>query len=205
MSDFPPPGARDVEQLFAGEFGAAYTDRNQAVDPRKPAFFHDLFRRHGARRVLECGSNIGLNLGDCLADPDMDVWGVDVQRKAIGAAWASGRGGNFVVGSLFELPFRDGFFDLAFTCGVLIHVPRAGLEPALREMHRVSRRYLLVAEYHDEQEVAVPWRGQAQALWRRNYRKELESLFPELVLVEEGFKGPDEGFDRITWHLLRKP
>lgn len=206
MDETTQPGARDVERLFAGDFGAAYTERNRAADPRKPAFFHDLFRRHGARRVLECGSNLGLNLTDCARDPEMDVWGLDIQRRAIRDAWASQGGGNFVAGSLFELPFRDGYFDLAFTCGVLIHVPPAGIEAAVREMHRVSRRFLLCAEYHDDaDEVAVPWRGQDAALFRRNYKKLFLTLFPELVLVEEGYKGPDEGFDRITWHLFRKP
>ena len=115
-------------------------------------------------------------------------------------------GGNFVTGSLFDLPFRDGLFDVAFTCGVLIHVPPAGIADAVREMHRVSRQYLLCAEYHDDaDEVAVPWRGQSAALFRRNYKKLFLSLFPDLVVVEEGYKGPEEGFDRITWHLFRKP
>jgi pseudaminic acid biosynthesis-associated methylase len=193
-----------VERLFAGEFGAEYTERNRAVDARKPAFFHELFKRHGARRVLECGSNLGLNLTECARDPEMDVWGLDIQRRAIREAWARQEGGNFVVGSLFELPFRDAFFDLAFTCGVLIHVPPAGIADAVKEMHRVSRRFLLCAEYHDEKEVAVPWRGQPAALFRRNYRKLFLGLCPDLELVEEGYKGPDEGFDRITWHLFRK-
>lgn len=195
---------RHVERLFAGEFGAAYTARNQAVDPRKPAFFLDLFRRHGAERVLECGSNVGLNLGDAIA-AGLDVWGIDIQRGAIQRAWAERGGGNFVVGSLFELPFRDGWFDLAFTCGVLIHVPPSGLPDAMAEMYRVSRRYLLCAEYHDDAEVAVPWRGQASALWRRNYKALWLQRFPELTLVEEGYRSPEEGFDRITWQLFRKP
>lgn len=196
--------ARDVERLFAGEFGAAYTDRNRSGDPRKPTFFHELFKKHGARRVLECGSNLGLNLTSCARDPEMEVWGLDIQRRAIREAWATQEGGNFVVGSLFELPFRDGFFDIAFTCGVLIHVPPAGIADAVREMHRVSRRYLLCAEYHDEQEVAVPWRGHDQALFRRNYKKVFLDLFPNLELVEEGYKSQEEGFDRITWHLFKK-
>jgi len=206
MNETKSPDARDVERLFASDFGAEYTDRNRAVDPRKPAFFHDLFRRHGIRRVLECGSNLGLNLTDCVREPDMDVWGIDIQRRAIRDAWASQAGGNFVVGSLFDLPFRDGRFDVAFTCGVLIHVPPAGIRDAVREMHRVSSKYVLCAEYHDDQdEVAVPWRGQAAALFRRNYKKLFLELFPDLVLVEEGYKGQDEGFDRITWHLFKKP
>jgi spore coat polysaccharide biosynthesis protein SpsF len=197
--------ARTVERLFAGEFGAQYTDRNRSTDPRKPTFFHDLFRRHNVRRVLECGSNLGLNLTECTRDPDMEVWGLDIQRRAIREATAMQENGNFVVGSLFELPFRDNFFDLAFTCGVLIHVPPEGLANAVREMHRVSCKYLLCAEYHDEQEVAVPWRGHTNALFRRNYKNVFLDLFPHLEVVDEGYKSAEEGFDRITWQLFRKP
>jgi len=197
-------GARDVERLFEGDFGVEYTARNVAVDPRKPAFFRDLFERHGIRRALECGSNLGLNLEACVA-AGIDAWGIDIQRKAVERAWAERGGGNFVVGSILDLPFRDAWFDAAFTCGVLIHVPTAGLPAVMDEMFRVSRRYLLCAEYHDEVEVAVPWRGQPAALWRRNYRKLWLDRFPGLTVVEEGYKGQDEGFDRITWHLFQKP
>ncbi len=197
-------GARDVERLFEGDFGAEYTARNTAADPRKPAFFRDLFERHGARRVLECGANLGLNLDAAIA-AGVDAWGVDIQRRAVQRAWAERAGGNFVVGSILDLPFRDGWFDLAFTCGVLIHVPTAGLPAVMDEMMRVSRRLILCAEYHDEVEVAVPWRGQAAALWRRNYRALWLDRFPGLTVLEEGYKGPEEGFDRITWHLFAKP
>lgn len=211
MSDATKPaspaaegGARDVERLFAGEFGVAYTDRNTAVDPRKPAFFAELMARHGVGRVLECGCNLGLNLGDAIA-AGVDVWGIDIQRKAVETAWSTLRGGNFVVGSILELPFRDAWFDLAFTCGVLIHVPPAGLGSVMDEMVRVSRRYVMSAEYHDDQrEVVVPWRGQSAALWRRNYKQIWLERHPELSLVAEGYKSPEEGFDRITWHLFEK-
>lgn len=203
-NDSQKEDARAVERLFAGDFGAAYTDRNRAADPRKAEFFHGLFRKHGISRALECGSNIGLNLSACIEAGDVDVWGIDIQRTAIKQAWATWSGGNFVTGSILDLPFRDGFFDVAFTCGVLIHVPTDGLSKVMREMVRVSRKYIVCAEYHDDQEVAVPWRGQAAALWRRNYKKAWLDAHPELRLVEEGYKSPEEGFDRITWQLFAK-
>lgn len=199
-----PETARSVERLFSGDFGRAYTARNTAVDPRKPAFFHELFQRLGVRRVLEGGCNLGLNLGPACADESLEIWGVDIQKDAIRQASATLPNGQFVAGSLFDLPFKDAWFDLTFTCGVLIHVPPAGLLQAMAELHRTSGKYVLCAEYHDEAEVAVPWRGHDQALWRRNYGKLWQDTFPDLELVEQGYKGPEEGFDRITWTLFRK-
>lgn len=199
-----PAAADSVERLFAGDFGAAYTDRNHTADPRKPAFFHELFLQAGARRVLECGANVGLNLTDAARDENLEVWGLDIQRLAVQRAAANMPSANFVVGSLFDLPFKDGWFDIAFTCGVLIHVPPAGLLQAMTEIHRVSGGHVLCAEYHDEQEVEVPYRGHSQALWRRNYGQMYLDAFPDLQLVAQGYKAPEEGFDRITWHLFRK-
>ncbi len=204
------PGPRDVERLFQGDFGKDYTDRNDATDPQKPRFFHSLFRRHGMERVLECGCNLGLNLSATIEagasdGKPIEVYGVDIQRAAIERAWATRGGGNFLVGSILDLPFRDAWFDLAFTCGVLIHVPSSGLGQVMSEMVRVSRRFVLSAEYHDDlDEVAVPWRGHEAALWRRNYKKLWLERFPTLTLVEEGYEGPEKGFDRVTWQLFRK-
>lgn len=199
-----PEAARTVENLFAGDFGKAYTERNDTVDPRKPAFFHDLFKRNGVARVLEGGCNLGLNLRDAAKDPAIEVWGLDIQRDALRQAAEAMPEAVFTPGSLFELPFRDAWFDLVFTCGVLIHVPPEGLPKAMAELYRVSKRYVMCAEYHDEHEVEVPYRGHTRALWRRNYAKVWQDTFADLDIVEQGFKGPDEGFDRITWTLLRK-
>jgi hypothetical protein len=72
------------------------------------------------------------------------------------------------------------------------------------EIYRVSGRYVLCAEYHDETEVTVPWRGHEAALWRRNYGQLWQTRFADLQLVAQGYKGQDEGWDRITWQLFRK-
>jgi ubiquinone/menaquinone biosynthesis C-methylase UbiE len=49
-----------------------------------------------------------------------------------------------VQGSVFELPFTEGQFDLVFCANLLHHLP----EPvqALRELHRVSRRHVVLCE-----------------------------------------------------------
>lgn len=202
MSHIDP--ARRVESLFQGEFGEAYTARNTYVDESKPLFFHELFRKYNLQRVLECGCNIGLNLRHAAEDPAIQVWGIDIQATAIQRAREAMPKAQFITGSLLDIPFKDGYFDLAFTCGVLIHVPPEGLGGAMDEIYRVSNNYVLCAEYHDETEVTVPWRGHEAALWRRNYGQLYLERFPDLELVEGGYKGVDEGWDRITWQLFRK-
>ena len=117
---------------------------------------------------------------------------------------AQASGLRVVDGSTTSIPFADGEFDLVFTIGVLIHVPPESLEASLRELHRVSRRYLLAAEYFAAEEVAIPYRGRDDLLWKRDFLGAYRALFPKLELVRGGYWDREDGFDRSHWWLLEK-
>jgi hypothetical protein len=133
-----------------------------------------------------------------------NVFGVDVNRKAIStlhervpsvnAIWSPGR----------ELPFRDGWFDLVFTMGVLIHQPEESLPLVMGEMVRCSGRYVLCGEYFAESTEEVTYHGQQGALFRRDYGRLFREQFPELVELDRGFLGRDEGWDDITWWTFER-
>lgn len=76
---------------------------------------------------------------------------------------------NSVAATARSLPFRDRWFDLVFTTGVLIHVPPGTLSSVMGEVVRCSDRYVLCAEYFSEQPTTVPCRGQTQALFKRDF------------------------------------
>jgi hypothetical protein len=103
-----------------------------------------------------------------------------------------------------DLPFRDAWFDLAFTTGVLIHQPEASVHNVMTEIVRVSRRYVLCGEYYAPQVVEVAYRGQSRALFKRDYGRLYVENFPSLRLVDEGFLGRDDGWDEINWWLFEK-
>jgi ubiquinone/menaquinone biosynthesis C-methylase UbiE len=104
-----------------------------------------------------------------------------------------------------EIPFADRSVDFVFTMGVLIHQPEETLTRVMAEMVRVSRKWVFCAEYYDTETVEVPYRGQGGALFRRDYKRLFEELFPvELALVREGYLGPDDGWDRDTWWLFER-
>jgi SAM-dependent methyltransferase len=67
--------------------------------------------------------------------------GVDFSPTAIGIARErfadAGQDGTFVHGSIAELPFDDGSFDLVYSNGVIHHLPET--EKVVREFHRVLR------------------------------------------------------------------
>ncbi|HSL76156.1 MAG TPA: pseudaminic acid biosynthesis-associated methylase [Candidatus Limnocylindrales bacterium] len=197
--------AERLERLWAGDFGKRYADRNAVLDGRRAAFWHDLVDRHGIRSVLEVGCGQGGNLAPLVQRLEpADVWGIDVNDVAIARARINAPGANIVRSRARLLPFRDGFVDLAFTMGVLIHQPEESLATVIAEIARCARSYVLWGEYHAPQTEAVPYHGETGALFRRDYADIYRTLHPELSVVDEGFLDADSGFDRVTWQLLAR-
>lgn len=197
--------AARLEELWAGDFGDAYTERNAAAQPGQAQFWDQILTSHPAQSALEVGCNVGINLGFIAHHVEVQrITGVDINESAlrecrrrlprVNAVWAPAR----------NLPFADGAFDLTFTMGVLIHQPDATLAQVMSEVVRCSRQLVLCGEYFDEQTTEVPYRGQSGALMRRNYGALYRELFPDLRLLESGFLGRDSGWDDITYWLFEK-
>lgn len=205
MTEPETTDAGRLEELWAGEFGAAYADRNRSLDERRAAFWTGLLQRHPIRSVLEVGCGQGGNLAPIarVLEP-ADVWGVDLNLTALARARENAPGINVVTARARRLPFRDGLVDLAFTVGVLIHQPDESLPAVMTELVRCSLRYVLWAEYHAPTSESVPYHGQDGALFRRDYGALYARHHPELSVVEEGFLEKAQGFDRVTWQLLER-
>jgi spore coat polysaccharide biosynthesis protein SpsF len=197
--------AQRLEGLWSGAFGDDYVRRNATLDDRRGLFWADLLAGGDIASTLEVGCGQGGNLRHIAAIlPPEAVWGVDVNAEARARARANAPGTNVVAALARALPFRDGMVDLALTVGVLIHQPETTLPLVMAELVRVSRRYVLWAEYHADETTEVAYHGEHGALLKRDYGRIYRELFPELVVDREGFLGEDSGFDRVTWQLLRK-
>jgi pseudaminic acid biosynthesis-associated methylase len=136
--------------------------------------------------------------------PPGGVFGVDVNHGAlerlrttqpqINAVWAVGR----------DLPFRDRWFDLVLSVGVLIHQPSDTLPLVMGEIVRCSGRYVLCAEYYAPEPTEVPYRGQTGALFKRDYGSLYCQLFPDLTLRREGFLSRADGWDDVTYWVFER-
>lgn len=207
LSDTTSPDreTRRLEDLWAGGFGDDYVERNTDVHDPRADFWASTVERTGATNVLEVGCNLGGNLGWLAQHIDpRDVWGIDVNAKALAAVHERVPGVNAVWSPARRLPFRDAMFDLVFTMGVLIHQPQTTLPLVMAEMVRCSSRYVLCGEYYAPETTEVTYHDQAGALFKRDYGNLFQELVPELVLVDQGFFGRDEGWDDITWWLFEK-
>ncbi len=205
MSDAKTESGVRLESLWQGDFGDAYTERNAGAASGRLPFWKELLGSIHVERLLEVGCNLGANLRwiATLLEPE-NVYGVDINRSAleklrvelpsVNAVWAKAR----------ELPFRDGFFDLVYTTGVLIHQPPETLPHVMSEIVRCSRRYVLAGEYHADTPTEVPYRGQEGALFKMDYGALYLRSFPELRLVRKGFLARGTGWDDITWWLLER-
>ena len=197
--------AARLEELWAGEFGNAYVDRNRGVHAPREAFWTGLVDELTPKRVLEVGCNLGGNLQWIARRlPPADVYGVDVNPHALDELRAAIPGVNALTAAGRELPFRDAWFDLVFTMGVLIHQPESTLPLVMSEIVRCSRRWVLCGEYFAEQSTEVAYRNQPGALFKRNYGRLYAELFPGLRLVRQEFYGRDQGWDDVTVWLFEK-
>jgi pseudaminic acid biosynthesis-associated methylase len=193
-------------KTWQGDFGRAYTERN-VIDwrVRYPAF-QQMLGGVSIGSALEVGCNRGHNLVALsqLFGEDCSLVGVEPSAYALRLAQPATPCAQLLRASIYGLPFKDRYFNLVLTSGVLIHIPLARLPSALAEIYRVSRRYILAVEYYAEEETAIHYRGYDDLLWKRDFLNHYQSQFPDLSLVGSGYWGPESGFDQAHWWLLSK-
>jgi len=198
--------SRRIERLWSGGFGDQYTQRNLEAKEARGVFWRGIFERYPVRSVLEVGCNVGANLGWAASQTGVSqIWGVDINREALGLMRSSLPYVGAATAAARFLPFRDAEFDLVFTLGVLIHQPSPALPAVMAEVVRCSSSHILCGEYYSEEPVEVPYRGQKGALFKRDFGKLYQELWPDLTLVETGFLSRDQGWDDVTYWLFEKP
>jgi pseudaminic acid biosynthesis-associated methylase len=189
------------EQFWKSDFGTDYTKRNWYFPDDLDAFYVKQFgvaRSEMNRRflvdlkisnVLEVGANMGAQLLMLQKMGYRNLYGIEINVDAIDSAQKNTKGLNIVEGSAFDIPFKDSYFDMVFTSGVLIHISPDTLEGALREIYRTTKKYIWGFEYFAETYTTINYRGNDDRLWKGNFSKLYLDMFPDLKLVkEERFK-----------------
>jgi pseudaminic acid biosynthesis-associated methylase len=196
-----------LEQLWAGEFGDNYVERNIRAEEGRRDFWRAQLDKLGVRSALEIGCNVGGNLrwiAEGLGTEN--VAGIDINQRALEILREHAPGIDVRIAAARELPFEDGAFELAFTMGVLIHQPPEHLDEVMSEIVRCSSRYVLCGEYYAEELTEVSYRGQEGALFKLDYGARYQQRFPDLSLVDKGFLPRSEGvWDDVTYWVFEKP
>lgn len=205
MTEREPDTGR-LEELWRGDFGDEYVGRNAAAGQGREPFWNELLDEFPVESVLEVGCNRGGNLGHIARKvPPRSVYGIDINETALAELRSEVPGVNALWSPAREIPFRDRWFDLVFTTGVLIHQSPNALPLVMGEVVRCSRRYVLCGEYYAEELTEVPYRGHRGALYKRDFGALYQELFPELELRKRGFLSKqDGGWDDVTYWLFEK-
>jgi len=205
------------EEIWKSNFGKDYTDRNIFDKNELDSFYKNLygFSRtemnekfisdfDKSSKILEVGSNVGNQL-ICLQEMGFnDLYGIELQQYAVELSKKRTKGINIIQGSAFDIPFRDNFFDLVFTSGVLIHVAPENLNNVMSEIARCSKNFIWGFEYYSDKLKEINYRGNKNLLWKTNHAKLYLDNFPGLELIKkENFKhSASDNIDQMF--LLKK-
>ncbi|MDO8584839.1 MAG: methyltransferase domain-containing protein [bacterium] len=186
----------DQEKFWQSDFDKGYIERNLFTNRE----LDDLYmKEYGLSRsvmntrflgtlklnnILEVGSSVGNQLALLQSQGHQNLYGVEIFNVAVAIAQTHTKGINIIQGSAFDIPFKDDYFDLVFTSGVLIHIAPKDLKKAMREIYRTSKKYIWGMEYFSEKPQAIDYRGHKDRLWKRDFVQMYLDLFPNLRLVK---------------------
>jgi len=188
----------DQMRTWQSEFGRAYTDRNLQSHDEMEKWYRENFgftrtqlneRFVGGLgrscRVLEVGANVGCQLEALQHMGFSNLYGIELQPYAVEMAKTRTKNINIIQGSGFDIPFKDGYFDLVFTSGVLFHISPSDLREVLGEIYRCSARFIWGLEYWADTVEDIQYRGREGLLWKADYPRIYLAQFPDLRLVKE--------------------
>jgi pseudaminic acid biosynthesis-associated methylase len=190
--------------LWRSDFGKQYTDRNDVEKPERVTSWKRLLGGIVPKRVVEVGCNVGWNLEYLRRLGAEELYAVEPQAYAVARARSRAPEFGVLQGTAFDLPFKDGFADLAFTSGVLIHIAPDDVGKAMDEMYRVSKRWIVAIEYDAPTEQAIRYRGTSDSLWKRDHGGMWQARYPQLVRLARIELGAADGYDDCTAHLFEK-
>ncbi|MFQ6049626.1 MAG: class I SAM-dependent methyltransferase [Candidatus Paceibacterales bacterium] len=90
-----------------------------------------------SKNILEIGVG-NKTVSDCLKNQGIEVVTLDIDEKL----------NPDVIGNALEIPFPDNTFDVILCAEVLEHLPFEKFERGLRELKRVSKKYVLLSLPH---------------------------------------------------------
>ena len=188
----------DQMQQWSSEFGKEYTERN----PHTIEVMDELYKKQfGLTRtelnlmflgnldrtikILEVGSNVGAQLHGLQKIGFKNLYGIEIQPYAVEVSKQNTKNINLIQGTAFDIPFKDSYFDIVFTSGVLIHINPDDLNIAIREIYRCTSEYIWGFEYYADKFSEIPYRGRRNLLWKANFAKLYLDEFSNLELVKE--------------------
>ncbi|MEW6263549.1 MAG: pseudaminic acid biosynthesis-associated methylase [Thermodesulfobacteriota bacterium] len=202
---------------WTSDFGRTYTDKNaRTVEAMSQAFkellgisrleLNQCFLGHLDRklRILEVGCNVGVQLQALQQMGFSELYGIEIQSYAVEMSKEKTRGIQIIQGSGLDIPFKDGFFDLVYTSGVLIHVAPDEVKTVMSEMHRCASRFIWGYEYWAPEWTALEYKSRQNLMWKTDYPRLFLEYFSDLRVVKEEKYQYIGGHEVDVMYLLEK-
>ena len=163
-------------------------------------------------RLLDIGCGQGFFLNTVESDNNsIDIFGVDFSKIALEQAKTRVKRAHLQLGSVYKMPYKEGYFDYCTSLGCLEHFDNA--EMALSEMSRVLKstgKVLIIVP--NQYYLGTIWKvfrygededqGQEGVTHFRTIKKWIE-LFQKMHFDILTIK-PYNGKDHIAWYFERK-
>ena len=182
MSDFGVEYTRrcflnfdEEDESFRKKFGITRTKLNNLF----------IGKLNPAIKILEVGSNIGNQLLLLQKMGFKNLYGIEINDYAIELFKSRTKNINIIQGSAFDIPFKDEFFDLIFTSGLLIHIAPSDIGKVMQEIHRCTKEYIWGIEYYANEYTEIIYRTKRNLLWKANFPKLYLDFFKDLEVVKK--------------------
>ena len=185
------------EKEWESTFGDEYTERNllnEDLDElnmkvygltQKELAEEFLSGIDRSAKILEVGSNIGSQLVYLEKMGFKNLYAIELNKKSIEICRQKNNNINVVYGSALDIPFKDDYFDLVFTAGLLLHIAPENLKKAMHEIQRCSKRYIWCLEPFSESIQEVCYHGENNMMWKGNFCKIFLENFSNVKLVKK--------------------
>lgn len=199
------------EKLWQSGFGTEYHQRNPFED--RTSFWADVLGEDVLRdafSVLEPGAGKGENLcairglreAGGIQMQDWQLTGIEVNKVAFEELRKQGIVAHN--NAFLNVPLDDNSYNLVITRGFLMHVPTMALQATLAKIYNASSKYICLVEYYSPVRREVEYHGHGSALWLDDFAGKIMTMYPNLKLLDYGFKyHKDNGYD-LTYFLLEK-
>ena len=200
----------EQEKFWTETYEAEYQERNNTFDQNLgvKCWKKMLSKADSISSFLECGSNIGRNLGFFeILNPKAKKSIIEISDTAYNHVLKKYNLHQHFLGSIIDSDFEKKSFDLVFTTQVLIHIHPDNLLKNMEKMYEYSNKYILINEYFNRTPISIEYRGEKDKLFKRDFGKLFIENF-DVELIDYGFHwgyiNDPAGFDDTTWWLFKR-
>lgn len=188
-----------ARSLYQSKFGIEYTDRSnyETVEERNNHTLNETGRTisqalgdllgyaEDVKNILEVGAGVGHNLELLSKMGYKNLHGSDIQEYAVELGTIKYPNLKLICADSLSLPFEDNSFDVVLTRMHLIHFHPKIIDLALKELIRVSAKYIVAIEYFDTNTKEILWRGEKNVLWKQDFLKLFKAVNSETEVIHE--------------------